>query len=228
MIRRRSAFGVVMALSAMLCLAPGDGLADGDPASDYLLYQSAFTPLHPPSRALKERLIALADAAKKQGFPIRVAVIQAPIDLGAVPQLLGRPAVYARFLGAELRFAYRGRLLVVMERGYGYTKGGRSVPRSAKLLRSLAKPSGGSPDQLTAAAITALRRIAAASGHPLPAQPRIPRPRRRGTAESRSFLSRNVWTLVVGALIGASSIAWITILVVRVRRTRHDGGRAGS
>ena len=138
--KRTTLISALLALSTLLCLTPGAGWADGDPASDYLLFQPVFTPVHPPSTSLKQRLIALADAAKKQGFPIRVAVIQAPIDLGAVPQLLGRPATYARFLGAELRFAYRGRLLVVMQQGYGYTQKGKPVPGGAKLLRSIAKP----------------------------------------------------------------------------------------
>jgi hypothetical protein len=229
--RRHSVVGAVIALSVMFCFAPADGVADGDPASDYLIYQPVFTPLHPPSAALTARLIGLANAAKEDGFPIRIAVIQAPIDLGAVPQLLGRPATYARFLGAELRFSYRGRLLVVMQHGYGYTKDGRPVSGAAELLRSIAHPSGSSPDQLTAAAIVALRRIAAAAGHPLPAQPPLPHTPQQGAADTpaSSFLRRNVWMIVVGALIGASSITWVAILVVRLRRsTHHDGNPTGS
>ena len=216
----------VIAVSVMSCLAPADSIADGDPASDYLLYQPVFTPLHPPSGPVKQRLTALADAAKKDGFPIRVAVIQAPVDLGAVPQLLGRPATYARFLGAELRFAYHGRLLVVMKQGYGYTKDGRPVARAAKLLNSIAKPSGNSPDQLTAAATVALRHVAAASGHPLPASSPLPQARQRSTAKpSESFLRRNVWALAAGALIVGCAMTWFAILVVRVRHAHRDVDR---
>ncbi len=182
--RRTTLISALLALSTLLCLTPGAGWADGDPASDYLLFQPVFTPVHPPSTSLKQRLIALADAAKKQGFPIRVAVIQAPIDLGAVPQLLGRPATYARFLGAELRFAYRGRLLVVMQQGYGYTQKGKPVPGGAKLLRSIAKPPGNTPDQLTAAAIVALRRISAASGTHVARQPAASAKRATGAGET--------------------------------------------
>ncbi len=226
---RTSLARAVIAISVMYCLGPADSIADGDPASDYLLYQPVFTPLRPPSAPLKERLTALADAAKRQGFPIRVAVIQAPADLGAVPQLLGHPATYARFLGAELRFAYHGRLLVVMKEGYGYTKDGRPVARATKLISSIAKPRGDSPDQLTAAATVALRRIATASGHHLPASPPLPQPRQRGTGNrSESFLRRNVWALAVGAVIGGCAVTWFAILAVRVRHAQRDIDRTGS
>ena len=45
-------------------------------------------------------------------------------DLGAVPQLFGKPGTYAKFLGAEIRTFYTGRLLIVMPQGIG----GRNVP----------------------------------------------------------------------------------------------------
>lgn len=207
-----------------LGVAATPSIADGDPASDYLLYQPVFTPLHPPSATLKQRLIALADAAKKQGFPIRVAVIQAPIDLGAIPQLLGRPATYARFLGAELRFAYHGRLLVVMQQGYGYTQKGKPVPGAAKLLRSIAQPAGNAPDQLTAAAIGALRRVAAASGHKLPANPPLPPSQQKGPANpppSTSFVRRYAVLFTAGAIALGSSLALCAILL-RARRERRE------
>ena len=40
-------------------------------------------------------------------------------DLGAVPQLWAKPQIYAKFLGAELRFVYKDTLLVVMPQGLG-------------------------------------------------------------------------------------------------------------
>jgi hypothetical protein len=115
-------------------------------------------------------LTALAAASAKQGYPVRVAVIQSKNDLGAIPQLLGKPGEYARFLGAELRFAYRGRLLVVMQQGYGFTRNGNPDHQGIRTLAAVPKPAGNSSDQLTQAAITALRRVAAGAGHPLPAK----------------------------------------------------------
>jgi hypothetical protein len=157
---------VVAVLFAALA---GIARGDGDPASDYLLTQPAFVPFNPPSPALRAELTGLAAASAKRGYPVRVAVIQSKRDLGAIPQLLGKPGVYARFLGAELRFAYRGRLLVVMQQGYGFTKNGNPDQQGMRTLAGVPKPAGNSSDQLTQAAITALRRVAAGAGHPLPA-----------------------------------------------------------
>ena len=48
-------------------------------------------------------------------------------DLGAVPQLWGKPQTYARFLGSELRFIYKDTLLVVMPQGFGINGSVRAI-----------------------------------------------------------------------------------------------------
>jgi hypothetical protein len=72
-----------------------------------------------------------------------------------VPSLFGHPADYAKFLGTELHFFYRGALLVVMPAGFGFYKdGATSGP-------SLGAPADTSADGLTegaAAAVGVLRR----------------------------------------------------------------------
>jgi hypothetical protein len=166
-VRRGTAIAAVLAV--LFAALAGIARGDGDPASDYLLTQPAFVPFNAPSPALRAQLTGLAAASAKQGYPVRVAVIQSKNDLGAIPQLLGKPGEYARFLGAELRFAYRGRLLVVMQQGYGFTKNGNPDHQGIRTLAGVPKPAGNSSDQLTQAAITALRRVAAGAGHPLPA-----------------------------------------------------------
>jgi hypothetical protein len=166
---------------------PSPAYADGDPASDFLVSQRVFVPFNAPRPQLKQELIALAIEAKRAGFPIRVAVIQAKADLGAIPQLYGKPVTYARFLGAERRWIYTNHLLVVIRQGYGYTRAGQPIKGSANSLASLPPPDGNSPNQLTQAAITAVQRLATAAGHPLPvlhARPVASRP-------SGSFLSQN-------------------------------------
>jgi len=167
-VRRGAAVATVFAV--LFAALAGIARGDGDPASDYLLTQPAFVPFTAPSPALRAQLTALAAASAKQGYPVRVAVIQSKNDLGTIPQLLGKPGVYARFLGAELRFAYRGRLLVVMRQGYGFTRNGNPDHQGIRTLAGVPKPAGNSSDQLTQAAITALRRVAAGAGHPLPAK----------------------------------------------------------
>ena len=197
---------------------PSPAYADGDPASDFLVSQRVFVPFNAPRPQLKQELIALAIEAKRAGFPIRVAVIQAKADLGAIPQLYGKPETYARFLGAELRWIYTNRLLVVMRQGYGYTR--RSADQGlCRLAGVAAAASGNSPDQLTQAAITAVRRLATAAGHPLPvlhARPVASRP-------SGSFLSQNR-TLIAGALVSVEG-ACLTTLIILLGRRRGWLGR---
>ena len=136
-------------LAALACgsMAPA-ALADGDPASDVLLYQQAFFPYASPSPAAKAELLGAVAAAKRAGFTVRVAVIQSRRDLGADPELFAKPQLYAKFLDAELRSArYLGALVVVMPQGFGVAAGGtlthngtRYTPRPAgALLRAAAR-----------------------------------------------------------------------------------------
>src|SRR5262249_22668714 len=79
-----------------------DALADGDPASDYLISQQSFVSFKANfSDANVKRLGALLDDSKKKGFPLKVAVIAGRYDLGSVPSLYGKPQQYASFLGQE-------------------------------------------------------------------------------------------------------------------------------
>jgi hypothetical protein len=163
---RPLAIGAVIAV--LSATTTGSARGDGDPASDFLLVQPDYLPSPAPSRSLSSQLTALADAAASEGFPIRVAVIRSSADLGSIPELMGRPGLYARYLGQELRLAYQGRLLVVMPQGYGYSMAGH--PLGGPVLAGLPRPAGDGANALTRAAIVAVRRIAAAGGHPLVAK----------------------------------------------------------
>jgi hypothetical protein len=161
---------VALALGC-LCL-PGPAQADGDPASDFLLVRSVFLPYYSKidSRAVK-RLDEAVASSDQAGFRIKVALIAQPYDLGSVFQLYGKPRQYAQFLGQELAFSYRGRLLVVMPNGFGYAEGGKPNARLARALAGL-QPPGRDPTKLAEAATTAVRRLASAAGHRLaPAKP---------------------------------------------------------
>jgi hypothetical protein len=109
---------VALAAAALVPAA----VADGDPASDYLLQQDTFTPYPPPPAAAVAALDAAVAAVWAHGDRLKVAVVATPQDLGAVPSLFGRPADYARFLGTELEFVYRGPLLIAMPDGYGFVR----------------------------------------------------------------------------------------------------------
>jgi hypothetical protein len=205
---------LAMLFAAAAVVADGDG----DPASDYLLTQPVFVPFNSPSPALRAELTGLAAASARRGYPVRVAVIQSKRDLGAVPQLLGKPGEYARFLGAELRFAYRGRLLVVMKQGYGFTKNGDPDRQGMRALAGAPKPAGNSSDQLTQAAITALRRVAAGAGHPLPADVAAVTPSTGGGGGS------GISTVEIAAGVVVLALIAVGLLFVFARRPGAGAG----
>ncbi len=159
---RRAA--LVAAVGACLLLAVPAALADGDPASDYLLTYQAFVPPDdgiPPAYA--NQLTELLTAERKAGYTIRVALIGTRYDMGSVVVLYRMPKQYARFLGQELFFVYKGRLLVVMPNGYGVSRGGKALPAQEALTDRLPAP-GTSGTQLAIAATRAVRTLAAAAG----------------------------------------------------------------
>ena len=91
-------------------------------------------------------------------------------DLGAVPQLFGKPGTYAKFLGAEIRTFYTGRLLIVMPQGIG----GRNVPPGELRALSSVTISAESSDALVRTGMAAVRAGAAAAGVKLPVIPPPP------------------------------------------------------
>ncbi len=178
MIGRRSAavtLALVAAAAALAGARPPASLADGDPASDVLVYQPVFFPYRPAPHALQRELTGLVRSANQQGYRIRVAVIQSRRDLGSVPMLFGRPSVYARFLSSELSSIWRDRVLIVMPSGYGLAQGARIVSSGGvehiaentrtgpdeAVLRRLPPPGGSTPAAVVAAASRAVRALAA-------------------------------------------------------------------
>lgn len=155
------------ACTAILALAfawtAGPARADGDPASDVLASQALFLPQDATIPATQQaQLAALLQTAQRAGYQLRVALIASPSDLGSVTALWRRPESYARFLGQELELVYRGPLLVVMPNGYGqYPVRGRLGAQSGRA--DLGAPSA----QLGTSALSAIQRLAAASGYTL-------------------------------------------------------------
>jgi hypothetical protein len=112
---------VLLAVVLVAGVAAAAARADGDPASDYLLVQRVFVPYEGASAAKQQHdLTAAVAAVNRSGFKIRVAVIYSSYDLGSVTVLWRKPQTYARFLGLELSFVYKQRLLVVMPNGFGF------------------------------------------------------------------------------------------------------------
>jgi hypothetical protein len=112
---------VCIAVCCIAAVAAQSARADGDPASDYLLVQRVFVPYEGAGASTQQRTLTKAvAAANKAGFTIRVAVIFSSYDLGSVTSLWRKPQTYAKFLGVELSFVYKQRLLVVMPNGFGF------------------------------------------------------------------------------------------------------------
>lgn len=163
----RRALAVVALTVVLLCGVCSSALADGDPASDYLLSQQAFVLLQssgtPPAQ---RRLSAVVAAANRASFPIRVAVISSEYDLGSVSVLWKKPQTYARFLGIELSLAYKGLLLVAMPDGFGLNWPGHSTAAAYRALASVKVPPGDA-GTITAAQ-AAVRQLASVDGVKLP------------------------------------------------------------
>src|SRR5207253_6733280 len=128
---------------------------------DVLLQQNAFFPIPAPGAAAQQALNREVAAAYAKGFRVKVAVVAAQSDLGAIPSLFNKPGEYARFLGTELEFLYVGPLLIVMPAGFGVYDGGRTTAAEDAVLARL-KVTGSSADDLTRGATTAVQALLAA------------------------------------------------------------------
>lgn len=162
---RALAATVLVALGTAVSAAAS--LADGDPASDYLLTQNVSFPYQPLSPAVSAELGRAVDDVYLHGNRVKVALIYTADDLGSIPSLFGNPTDYARFLGIELGLWYIGPLLVVMPDGFGVYEGGRSTADAAQVLQSI-PISAQSPDDLARSATAALNALAAAHALNLP------------------------------------------------------------
>src|SRR5579872_5549007 len=160
----RSRVTALLALLALLAVPAA--LADGDPASDYLLSQSTFlSPFdgHIPASSSNE-LIGLLASAQRQRFPLKVAVIVTRYDLGAVPILFDKPKIYAKFLAEEDYYYWRDELLVVMPNGYGLYKAKNLPAADTAAIAKLPAIHTTSGAALIAAAETAVRALASRRG----------------------------------------------------------------
>jgi hypothetical protein len=185
-------------------------LADGDPASDYLISQQVFLPFQTKvSTSAANELTGLLADSKQKGFPLKVAVIADRYDLGSVPSLFGKPQQYASFLGQEDYYFFKAELLVVMPGGYGLYKY-RGLPAADKAaVKSLAPPGSASGDVLVAAATHAVRVLAAHHGVMLAVAP-------SGSSSSRTRDRIEIVAGVVGLCVLAIGVR---LLVRRRERT---------
>ena len=186
--------------------------ADADPASDILYTQRIYLPFFggkvSPEHA--QTLKGVVDDAWTKGYQIKVALIPDEQDLGGVYQLFGQPQKYAEFLGRELIFLFKGRLLVVMPQGFGVYHYQQSVTDEQAAVKGI--PIGPERDGLADAASLAVAKLAG-----------LPKPDIAASTSSSSDSSGTpAWEIAViavgGALLVGAMVAF-GVLVLRRRRT---------
>jgi hypothetical protein len=158
--------GLAILIGLYLLALPVVALADGDPASDVLLQEKVYFPTQRVSAQAANSLKHVVQEANAKGYRVRVALIHDESDLGTVPGLLNQPQRYAQFLGPEIRFIYKGNVLVVMPDGLGLAATDGSAP-PARAIAGMQVEAGGLPDGLALTAQEAVIKLAAAAGHPI-------------------------------------------------------------
>jgi hypothetical protein len=139
--------------------------ADADPASDILLGSPVFYPFQPAvSAPLQRELEHELALLRAKGLNLKVAIIASPIDLGAIPNMFGKPQTYAEFLQREISFSQPQPLLVVMPAGFGVAHAGPPGALTGLKVDTAQQSSG-----LARSASLAVQRIARASGKPIAA-----------------------------------------------------------
>jgi cytochrome oxidase Cu insertion factor (SCO1/SenC/PrrC family) len=164
-VKRKALLALLLALVTLGALGAlaTSARADGDPGSDVLVYQNLFIAADANVSVPQQlELGNLLSAAGKAGFPVRVAIVSQPSDLGAVTALWRKPAAYASFLGTELSLAYAQRLLIVMPNGFGFNWQGHPAGAAYSVLGGVRVAPGGAG--LATAAQSAVLALARASG----------------------------------------------------------------
>jgi hypothetical protein len=203
-----------LALIAVAIFTVPTAFADGDPASDVLLGTDVFFPFEPIAHPIAHALdLATTTASHQLKQPLKVALIPSAVDLGTVTALYGKPQPYADFLGQEISFVGRSQLLIVMPGGYG-THGMPAA--AAHAVAALPKPAGPSADALARAGLSAVSKIAAAEGHPLPGSA-TQTPNGSGGSGSGS-------TALIIALIAAAVLSAGALVVATLRRRQSASG----
>jgi hypothetical protein len=201
--------GALVVLVIAACALAGTARADGDPASDYLLGTQVFFSIDVTlPKAKQQELVSMVHDANKSGYAIRVALIASPYDLGAVTSLWRKPRPYAKFLGAELQFIYKHRLLVVMPNGFGFNWPKHPSTKEDAVLAAvpIRKGAVGMLDS----AVTAVQKLATAAGV------KIVRTRGATTAHKGGL----VHSRVIIVLAATAGLALAVLLRLALRRKR--------
>ena len=197
--------------------AAAGAAAHGDPPSHYLETEQLYPAFADrPSQTLELKLLGHLQAAEERGYPIKVALVANEEDLVDNPGMLRNPQRYAEFVGTELGPNLRAPVLVVTSSGFGVS--GRQVDGRVPLA-GVEIPQRANGDTLARAAIVAVRRLARAGGHPLPANVPPAEVLRASSVSSADGLGLNLW-LIVGlfAIVFVPSVLLFEIWTRTSRR----------
>jgi hypothetical protein len=184
--------------------------ADADPASDILYTQRIYLPFFgqkvSPENA--QTLKRTVDKAWSRGDRIKVALIATRNDLGGIFQLWQKPQTYADFLGRELVFLYKGKLITVMPDGIGVYQYKTDLSGDKKLVGKIkVDPSA---DGIANAATLAVAKLAGFKPPPLP-----------DAGGGASSGGTPVWQLVVIIVGGLALLAAMLYFGPRAWRRRQ-------
>lgn len=241
--RRRH--GRALAAAVLLALAGATGaLAHGDPSSHYLETQDFLSSYaSPPTAELELQLLGLVEAAREEGYPVKVTLIASADDSGGDAAPVEGPQAYADKLDAELGQVLDrtyGPVIVVTPNGLGVagwqSRGGDTVRisrRDAEALVAGIDPPAAEGDDLARAAMLAVRQAARAGGHALPAyvppaeSPPVPA-WVVATKASAASSGSSLWAPVgLGVLVIACGVP-LLLLIVRRRRGAGQSGAANT
>ena len=97
--RARLVWSLAAVLVAVSAATAPAARADGDPASDILISRDVFFPYAPPtSNGVAQALLELTRRTRRAGWPIKVAIIATPQDLGSAGSLYASPQPYTNAL----------------------------------------------------------------------------------------------------------------------------------
>jgi hypothetical protein len=160
-------------------VGPTRALAHGDPTAHYLETDSLLTSYSaPPDLAVELRLRGVLDAAAARGYPIKVVLFASEEDTGGELEPLEDTQTYVTTVSDQLEAVRPLRAPVLIVTPHGFGLGGRQPrgstvspitrPLAAELARGLPLAKKADGTALARTAMVAIRRLAAAGGHPLP------------------------------------------------------------
>jgi hypothetical protein len=132
--------------------------------------------------------------------------------MGAISVLYKQPKRYARFLGQELTFVYRGPLLIVMPNGLAISRNGKLIPREQSIVERIAAP-GTNGNTLATAATRAVVRLAAAAGVTV-------------TSGSRTTDTDHAPLIIAAGTLALLAVG-VVVRIHRRRAGRNSGERVG-